>query len=188
MYSLFKISSAMPTDKTAAAAPTEIDSGYIPCPTSLDTSDYITLNNNSSEEEEEEEEKGEEEEQEDGENEPIPTTEEEEKEAEKVQEVDILNENDTDEARMEDKLYIISINGIPHYYENSLNEARNQMLTIANYFVGNLNDNEGAGHLIITDNNLKKVKVVAPYTFLMLTYNYVIHELSIEYVVKRENL
>ena len=182
MYSLFKISSAMPTDKTAAAAPTEIDSDYIPCPTSLDTSDYIRLNNNSNEEEEEE---GEEEEQEDGENEPAPITEEKE---EAEQEVDVLNHNDTDEARMEDKLYIISINGIPHYYENSLNEARNQMLTIANYFVGNLNDNEGAGHLIITDNNLKKVKVVAPYTFLMLTYNYVIHELSIEYVVKRENL
>jgi len=182
MYSLFKISSAMTTDKTAAAAPTEIDSDYIPCPTSLDTSDYITLNNSHGEEEEDEEEGGEEEEQEDGENEP--TTE----EAETEQEVDVLNENDADEARMEDKLYIISINGIPHYYENSLNEARNQMLTIANYFVGNLNDNEGAGHLIITDNNLKKVKVVAPYTFLMLTYNYVIHELSIEYVVKRENL
>jgi hypothetical protein len=182
MYSLFKISSAMTTDKNAAAAPTEIDSDYIPCPTSLDTSDYITLNNNSNEEEEEDEdEEGEEEEQEDGVNETVLTTKEE-------AEVDVLNENDADEARMEDKLYIISINGIPHYYENSLNEARNQMLTIANYFVGNLNENEGAGHLIITDNNLKKVKVVAPYTFLMLTYNYVIHELSIEYVVKRENL
>jgi hypothetical protein len=183
MYSLFKISSAMTTDKTAAAAPTEIDSDYIPCPTSLDTFDYITLNNSHEEEEEEEDEEGgEEEEQEDGENEPTSA------EAEEEQEVDVLNENDADEARMEDKLYIISINGIPHYYENSLNEARNQMLTIANYFVGNLNENEGAGHLIITDNNLKKVKVVAPYTFLMLTYNYVIHELSIEYVVKRENL
>ena len=178
MYSLFKISSAMTTDKTsnpnAAAPTTEIDSDYIPCPTSLDTSDYIKLNNgeeNSQKEEEEEDIEKEEEE-----TEPAPATTEE-----------VLNDNDTDEARIEDKLYIISINGIPHYYEKSLNEARNQMITIANYFVGNLNDNEGPGHLIITDNNLKKVKVVAPYTFLMLTYNYVIHELSIEYVVKREN-
>lgn len=181
MYSLFKISSAMTTDKTAAVASSEIDSEYIPCPTSLDTSDYITLNNTNDGEGNTHEQEGEE----DGEEGAASITEEGEEEE---QEVDVLNHNDTDEARIEDKLYIISINGIPHYYENSLNEARNQMLAIANYFVGNLNDNEGAGHLIITDNNLKKVKVVAPYTFLMLTYNYVIHELSIEYVVKRENL
>ena len=184
MYSLFKISSAMTTDKTAAVASSEIDSDYIPCPTSLDTSDYITLNNTNDGEENTNEQEGEE----DGEEGAAPIKEEGEEGEEEEQEVDVLNHNDTDEARIEDKLYIISINGIPHYYENSLNEARNQMLAIANYFVGNLNDNEGSGHLIITDNNLKKVKVVAPYTFLMLTYNYVIHELSIEYVVKRENL
>lgn len=181
MYSLFKISSAMTTDKTATVASTEIDSDYLPCPTSLDTSDYITLNNSYEEEEGTTREQDE--------IAPvIEKEEEEEEEEENKQEVDVLNQNDTDEVRIEDKLYIISINGIPHYYENSLHEARSQMLTIANYFVGNLNDNEGAGHLIITDNNQKKVKVVAPYTFLMLTYNYVIHELSIEYVVKRENL
>ena len=175
MYSLFKISRAMTTDKTTLAAPLEIDSDSISCPTSLDTSDYITLNNSNDGEENNEQE---------GENVPASTT---EKEEEK-EEVDVLNVNDTDEARIEDKLYIISINGIPHYYENSLNEALNQMLTIANYCVKNLNNNEGAGHLIISDNNLKKVKVVAPYTFFMLTFNYIIHELSIEYVVKRENL
>jgi hypothetical protein len=97
---------------------------------------------------------------------------------------DLLNENDEDEATSETKIYIISIDGIPFYYESLLADARNQLLNIANYYVGKLNSNDGPGHIIVSDNNLRQVKIVAPYTFLFLTYNHVIHELTLDYATK----
>ena len=42
-----------------------------------------------------------------------------------------LNEDDCDED-VSDKLYIISMDGIPYYYENDLVSARSKMWTIAN--------------------------------------------------------
>lgn len=97
---------------------------------------------------------------------------------------DLLNENDEDEANSKNKIYIISIDGIPFYYETLLKDARNQLLNIANYYVGKLNSNNGLGHIIVSDNNLKQVKIVAPYTFLFLTYNHVIHEITLDYATK----
>ncbi len=100
------------------------------------------------------------------------------------EEEEMLNTNDTDEAENETKIYVISVNNIPYYYESTLTEARTQMINLANHFVGGLNDVHGPGHIYVTDNNLKRVKVIAPYNFLMLTYNYVIHEISLEYAIK----
>lgn len=97
---------------------------------------------------------------------------------------DLLNENDEDEANSKTKIYILSIDGIPFYYEPLLKDARNQLLNIANYYVGKLNSNNGLGHIIVSDNNLRQVKIVAPYTFLFLTYNHVIHELTLDYATK----
>ena len=159
-----------------------IDSDYFPCPYSSDTSEYIQLddiNENVKSEENPEEQYIKEDEHEH----------EHEDDSEKLNntEAEVLNVNDTDENKINDKIYIISINGIPYYYEKTLLEARTQMMDLANFFVGNLNNTQGAGHLLITDNNLKKVKIIAPYNFLMLTYNYVIHEITLEYAIKREN-
>lgn len=111
-------------------------------------------------------------------------TEEEETKGGVTAEADLLNENDEDEATSETKIYIISIDGIPFYYESLLKDARNQLLNIANYYVGKLNSNNGSGHIIVSDNNLRQVKIVAPYTFLFLTYNHVIHELTLDYATK----
>ena len=96
----------------------------------------------------------------------------------------LLNSNDEDEVNSENKIYILSVNGIPYYYENTVKEARSQMLSIANHFVATLNNANGPGHIYVTDNNLRKVRVIAPYHFLMLTYNHVIHELTLDYAVK----
>jgi hypothetical protein len=97
---------------------------------------------------------------------------------------DLLNVNDEDEATSENKIYIISVDGVPFYYETLLKDARSQLLNLANYDVGKLNTTFGPGHIIVSDNNLKKVQIVAPYTFLFLTYNHVIHELTLDYVTK----
>jgi len=186
MYSLFKNSMTTPSTTTAASSSSaddkikipNIDSDYFPCPYSSDTSEYIKLT-------------------EDDVREDVKDTKEQDtsKDQQQVNNEEtfpgntddgVLNDNDTDEARIDDKIYIISINGIPYYYEKTLTQARSQMMDLANYFVGNLNDTQGAGHLLITDNNLRKVKIIAPYNFLMLTYNYVIHEISLEYAIKRE--
>ena len=104
--------------------------------------------------------------------------------AEVEEEEEVLNDNDIDECENPTKIYVISVNNIPYYYESTLKDARNQMLNLANHFVGGLNLNHGPGHIYVTDNNLKRVKVIAPYHFLMLTYNYVIHEISLEYAIK----
>ena len=115
-------------------------------------------------------------------NNPIDLTQEEEDEV--VEEEEVLNSNDTDEEENKTKIYVISVNNIPYYYEVTLTEARTQMINLANHFVGGLNEVHGPGHIYVTDNNLKRVKVIAPYNFLMLTYNYVIHEISLEYAIK----
>lgn len=105
-------------------------------------------------------------------------------EEEEATTADVLNSNDEDEINSENKIYILSVNGIPYYYENTVKEARTQMLNIANHFVATLNGTNGPGHIYVTDNNLRKVRVIAPYHFLMLTYNHVIHELTLDYTVK----
>ena len=115
-------------------------------------------------------------------NNPIDLTQDEVVEEEEQEEV--LNTNDTDEEENKTKIYVISVNNIPYYYEATLTEARTQMINLANHFVGGLNEVHGPGHIYVTDNNLKRVKVIAPYNFLMLTYNYVIHEISLEYAIK----
>ena len=146
---------------------------------------FITLNREG-ENNEEEEVKPEEEDEPGTINNPIDLTQEEnEVEVEdEVEQEEMLNTNDTDEAENETKIYVISVNNIPYYYETTLTEARTQMINLANHFVGGLNDVHGPGHIYVTDNNLKRVKVIAPYNFLMLTYNYVIHEISLEYAIK----
>jgi len=138
---------------------------------------FITLNREDDDKPEEEHELG-------TINNPIDLTQEEnEVEVEEEEQEEALNSNDTDEAD-KTKIYVISVNNTPYYYEATLTEARTQMINLANHFVGGLNEVHGPGHIYVTDNNLKRVKVIAPYNFLMLTYNYVIHEISLEYAIK----
>ena len=101
-----------------------------------------------------------------------------------------LNEDDCDED-LSDKLYIISMDGIPYYYENDLVSARSKMWTIANNLLrkdssSSEHDFESNTNYIFT-NNLNKVSLISPYNFFGLNYHHTICELQIEYVVRYNN-
>ena len=98
-------------------------------------------------------------------------------------EIEKINYDDDDEDEV-DKLYIITIDDIPYYYENDLPTARSKMWSIANNLVKNDNNNlENSNNYIFT-NNLNKVSLISPYSFFGLNYHYTICELSIEYVIR----
>ena len=101
-----------------------------------------------------------------------------------------LNEDDCDED-VSDKLYIISMDGIPYYYENDLVSARSKMWTIANNLLrkdssSSVHDIENNTNYIFT-NNLNKVSLISPYNFFGLNYHHTICELQIDYVVRYNN-
>jgi len=112
-----------------------------------------------------------------------------EKEDENIEEK--LNEDDCDED-LSDKLYIISMDGVPYYYENDLVSARSKMWTIANnllkkdYSSSSVHDFESNTNYIFT-NNLNKVSLISPYNFFGLNYHHTICELQIDYVVRYNN-
>jgi hypothetical protein len=94
-----------------------------------------------------------------------------------------LDSGDEDESRV-DKIYVISIDGIPYYYEKDLDKAKDQMLMLGNEFVKNLDDRDGTGHKLLCDFRMKKIEIIAPFAFLGLTYNRSMHELTLDYAVK----
>lgn len=90
-----------------------------------------------------------------------------------------LNYNDEDEDQ-EDKLYIISIDNVPHLYGKSLKDLRAKMWDIANVLLKSKNEYEG--YYILT-NNLNEIKIICPYEFFILKYHHVLYELKIDYVL-----
>jgi len=96
-----------------------------------------------------------------------------------------LNYNDDDESSIEDKVYIISMNNVPYFYDNNLNSVRNTMWDIANNLLKN-NDKEydSSKHFILT-NSSDEIKIIYPYNFLWLfNYNHTVAELKIDYAIK----
>jgi hypothetical protein len=185
MYSLFKTSTPITMSETKNTIDIfELDSGFDchinGCTLRFDADkDYV--NNFESAADEAPREKNE--------DTPPPTStetkEEEEEPVEKEEEEkEEEEENEEEETSKDGKIYVISVNGITYYYEYSLEEAQKQMMTIAKNIVGELDRVYGDGHVILSDHNQKEVKIVAPYSFFMLTYNYVLHELSIDYATK----
>jgi hypothetical protein len=95
---------------------------------------------------------------------------------------DKLNYNDTDETDCENKVYIISLNGIPYFYDENLPSLRNTMWDIANNLLKN--SNSPSSNYILT-NNSNEVKIISPYNFFwFFNYNHTISELKIDYVIK----
>lgn len=180
MYSLFKTS--MPTTMSSNENKNtidifELDSGFDchinGCTLRFDADkDYV--NNSEGGDDEAPREK----------NEETPPTEEEVVPVEKEKEAEVEAEEEEEETSNDDTIYVISVNGKTYYYEYSLEDAQKQMMTIAKNIVGELDRIYGNGHVLLSDHNQKEVKIVAPYSFFMLTYNYVIHELSIDYATK----
>lgn len=91
-----------------------------------------------------------------------------------------LNYYDEDEDK-EDRLYIISIDNIPHLYAKDLKELRTKMWEIANVLLKS-SKNESDGYYIFT-NNLNEIKIICPYDFFILKYHHVLYELKIDYVL-----
>ena len=102
-----------------------------------------------------------------------------------VDRLSYLNCNDEDESTIEDKVYIISMNNIPYFYDDNLNSVRNTMWDIANNLLKN-NDNEydSSKHFILT-NNSDEIKIIYPYNFFwFFNYNHTVAELKIDYAIK----
>lgn len=91
-----------------------------------------------------------------------------------------LNYYDEDEDK-KDRLYIISIDNIPHLYAKDLKELRTKMWEIANVLLKS-SKNESDGYYIFT-NNLNEIKIICPYDFFILKYHHVLYELKIDYVL-----
>jgi hypothetical protein len=98
---------------------------------------------------------------------------------------DRLNYNDMDESSFEEKIYIISMNNIPYFYDDNLSSIRNTMWDIANNLLKDKdNDFDSSKHYILT-NNSNEIKIICPYNFLwFFNYNHTVAELKIDYAVK----
>jgi hypothetical protein len=95
-----------------------------------------------------------------------------------------INKEDDEEDSL-DKLYVISMDSVPYYYENDLVSARTKMWAIANNLLRKNSDNEfeNCSNYIFT-NDLNKVSLISPYNFFGLNYHHTICELQIDYVIR----
>jgi len=96
-----------------------------------------------------------------------------------------INEDDEDEYSV-DKLYIISLDGVPYYYENDLISARSKMWDISNNILKKDSEKDFENPNYIFTNNLNKVSLISPYNFFGLNYHHTICELQIDYVVRHK--
>ena len=101
----------------------------------------------------------------------------------KIKEDEKINDDDDDEDSV-DKLYIISLDGVPYYYEHDLISARTKMWDIANNILkkDSVKDFENPNYIFT--NNLNKVSLISPYNFFGLNYHHTICELQIDYVIR----
>lgn len=98
---------------------------------------------------------------------------------------DKLNEDDDLEDN-QNKIYIISIDTIPYFYENELQTARDHMWKLADKIINEKKDEYFDNSRYIFTNDLNKISVISPYNFLGLNYHQTICELDIHYVIKYE--
>lgn len=97
---------------------------------------------------------------------------------------DFLDSNDDDEVSSSDKIYIISIDKVPHFYEHSLIDAKKRMWDLATNLLKTSNDSELGNANFILSRNVYQAQIVSPYKLLMLNYNHILFDLKIDYVIK----
>jgi hypothetical protein len=97
-----------------------------------------------------------------------------------------LNEDDEDENRA-DRIYVISIDNIPYYYEYELRAARAKMWSVATEIMKEADNDDFTFNprCIFANSCQNKLSVVSQYSFLGLNYNHTISELEINYVIKQ---
>lgn len=100
---------------------------------------------------------------------------------------DVIDSNDDDELNTDDKIYIISVDNIPHFYEENFDLAKKKMWEIATNILKTSNETDFDNDNFILSRNVHQVQIVCPYKFLMLNYNHILFNLRIDYVVKYDN-
>ena len=80
---------------------------------------------------------------------------------------EFLDSNDEDELTADDKIYIISIDNVPHFYEESLSNAKKRMWDIATNILKTSNETEFGNDNFILSRNVYQVQIVCPYKFLI---------------------
>ena len=100
---------------------------------------------------------------------------------------DVIDSNDDDELNTDDKIYIISVDNIPHFYEENFDLAKKKMWEIATNILKTSNETDFDNDNFILSRNVHQVQIVYPYKFLMLNYNHILFNLRIDYVVKYDN-
>ena len=98
-----------------------------------------------------------------------------------------LNENDEDED-VSDKLYIISLNDVPYYYEDDLDSARKTMWNLAKnmLYKNSLENDDYESTSYIFTNNLNNLSIITPYNFLFFYYHQTLCDVKIDYVTKHK--
>jgi len=96
-----------------------------------------------------------------------------------------INEDDEDENRA-DRIYVISLDNIPYYYEHDLTAARAKMWSVATEIMKEADNDDYTfnSRCIFANSCQNKISVVSQYSFLGLNYNHTISELEINYVIK----
>ena len=96
------------------------------------------------------------------------------------------DDEDNDEEDEEDdeykKLYVISINDEPYFYENSLKNARSKILKISNTL--DLKNNKEYTSFISRKNSTQ-FDIIRNLNFIFFSYNYLLYSLKISTVQKK---
>ena len=96
-------------------------------------------------------------------------------------EEDDEEDDEDDDEDDEEKLYIISINDEPCFYENSLKSAKSKILRISNV-LDRKNNKEYTSY--ICHSNTNKIDVIRNLNFILFSYNYILYSLKISSVAK----
>ena len=104
-----------------------------------------------------------------------------EDEDEEDDEDDDEDDEDDEDDDDEEKLYIISINDEPCFYENSLKSAKSKILRISNV-LDRKNNKEYTSY--ICHSNTNKIDVIRNLNFILFSYNYILYSLKISSVTK----
>lgn len=93
-----------------------------------------------------------------------------------------MNDSDSEEDN-DDRIYIISIDNVPYYYENDLTTIRKKMWQLANTYIANVSDSyETYQDKYIMTNDMNEIQIVCPLDFILFKYSHVLHVLKIDYV------
>jgi len=91
------------------------------------------------------------------------------------------DDDEDDDDDDEEKLYIISINDEPYFYENSLKSAKSKILKISNV-LDRKNNKEYTSY--ICHSNTNQIDVIRNLNFIFFSYNYILYSLKISSVGK----